>query len=93
MGWKWRRVINLGGGVRANMSRGGVGWSWGIPGLRIGKSPDGSPWLSVGIPGTGLYFTKYLTRRTSQVPIQPRIGENADTTAREVGIKEWKDLK
>ncbi len=62
MGWKWRKIVNLGGGFRADMSRSGIGWSWGIPGLRIGKSPYGVTWISIGIPGTGLYFTKRLGR-------------------------------
>jgi len=47
MGWRWRKVFNLGGGFRAIMSRRGIGWSWGIPGMRIGKGADGSTWVSV----------------------------------------------
>ena len=75
------------------MSRAGVGWSWGIPGLRIGKGADGSTWISVGIPGTGLYFTKRLTRNSGQSRQAPRIDSEEETTRSQTGIKEWKDLK
>ena len=93
MGWRWRKVINFGGGFRANMSRSGVGWSWGIPGLRIGKGSDGSTWVSVGIPGTGLYFTKRLTGRTSQMLPHPKQDPDQETPSHQPGIKAWKDLK
>jgi len=42
------------------MTRKGVGWSIGIPGLRYGISPSGKRFISVGLSGTGLYWIKYL---------------------------------
>ncbi|MBM4045842.1 MAG: DUF4236 domain-containing protein [Planctomycetes bacterium] len=72
MGWRFRKVFRF-GPLRWWPSRAGVGYSWGIPGLRIGVSANGSRFLSVGIPGTGLYFIKYFSSRaqptsTGQLP-------------------------
>jgi hypothetical protein len=36
----------------------GIGWSWGIPGFLYGISSIGRRYISIGIPGTGLYFYK-----------------------------------
>jgi len=92
MGWRWREVINLGGGIRSILSRRGIGWSWGIPGLRIGKGADGSTWVSVGIPGTGLYFTKRLTERNNQMPPYPIQDHDQKAASHQQIIKKWKDL-
>jgi hypothetical protein len=70
MGWRWRKSISLGGGVRTTVSKQGMGVSWGFRGLRIGKSPYGQYWISIGIPGTGLYFIKYLSRPKQGIPPQ-----------------------
>lgn len=59
MGWRFRKTFNF-GFFRAVLTKGGWGHSWGIPGFRIGRSPNGRKYISVGIPGTGLYYFKYL---------------------------------
>lgn len=94
MNWIWRKVINLGGGARANLSRSGVGWSWGIPFLRFGKSASGTTWISVGIPGTGLYFTKRL-RSDPAPPTQTtrELGTPDDRRSSRGGIKKWRDIR
>jgi hypothetical protein len=66
MGWRWRKSIGLPGGARATVSKGGVGFSWGFSGLRIGRSPTGEAWISFSIPGTGISFIKYLPSFRSQ---------------------------
>ena len=63
MAWGWRDSINLGGGARTTLTSRGVGVSWGFAGIRIGRSPTGSLWVSFTIPGTGLSFFKYLSPR------------------------------
>lgn len=93
MSWRWRRVINLGGGIRTNMSRAGIGWSWGIPGFRIGKGANGSTWISVGLPGTGLYFIKRLKKNPKQTGPAPQVEGEIDLLKNQPLIKEWKDLK
>ena len=52
------------GPIRTTLSKGGVGMSWGIPGFRIGVSANGRKYLTIGIPGTGIYFTKYFNQQT-----------------------------
>jgi len=60
MGWRWRKYIGLPAGTRAIISKGGIGFSWGFLGLRVGRSPTGNLWISFSIPGTGISFMKYL---------------------------------
>ena len=83
MTWVWRRVFRF-GPIRTTLSSLGVGWSFGIPFLRYGVGPSGVRYVSVGVPGTGLYFTKFLGRGTSPsppytVPLSPR--QNHSPTA------------
>jgi len=61
MPWRFRKIVRL-GPMRGWISRRGLGYSWGFPGFRVGVAADGRRYLSVGIPGTGLYFYKYLRR-------------------------------
>jgi len=39
--------------------------SWDIPFFRIGISPTGRKYFSIRVPGTGLYFLKYLSKANS----------------------------
>ena len=41
MGFRFRKSKNLGGGFRLNMSKSGLGGSWGIKGFRITKKAKG----------------------------------------------------
>jgi hypothetical protein len=59
MPWRFRKVVQF-GLLRGWLSRTGIGYSWGFPGFRIGVAADGRRYFSVGIPGTGFYFYKYL---------------------------------
>jgi Protein of unknown function (DUF4236) len=63
MNWRWRKSINLGGGARTTITSHGLGVSWGIGGMRVGRAPTGAYWVSLTIPGTGISFFKYLTFR------------------------------
>jgi len=68
MGWRFRKIVRF-GPVRGWVARSGIGYSWGFPGFRVGISANGTRYLSVGIPGTGLYFIKHFTRsRTKSLP-------------------------
>jgi len=67
MGWRFRRSFKM-GPIRWNLSRGGIGGSWGGPGFRVGVSADGRRYLSVGISGTGLYYQHYFGRNRSGTP-------------------------
>ena len=67
MGWRFRRSFNM-GPIRWNLSRRGIGGSWGFPGFRVGVSADGRRYLSVGIPGSGLYYQHYFGRGPALKP-------------------------
>ncbi len=63
MGWNYRKSVNLGGGLRLNFSKSGVGISGGIKGLRVSNGPRGTR-LYASIPGTGIYYTKNLSSKS-----------------------------
>lgn len=58
MGLRYRKSINLGGGFRINLSRSGVGYSWGTKGYRVTKTANGNIRRTTSIPGTGLSYTE-----------------------------------
>lgn len=57
MGLRYRKSINLGGGFRINLSKSGVGYSWGTKGFRVSKTARGTTRTTYSIPGTGLSYT------------------------------------
>jgi len=67
MGWRFRKIFQS-GPFRWTWTKKGLGWSIGLPGLRYGVSPNGSRYISFGIPGTGLYFIKYLDKNKKASP-------------------------
>lgn len=70
MAWRWRKSIGR-GPFRMNLTKRGVGWSVGIPGLRYGRSPSGREYISQGIPGTGLYRIEYLPKNAPNIGATP----------------------
>jgi len=58
MGWNWRRSMRL-GPLRINVSKRGLGYSVGLPGVRLGKDAKGRKYQSLNIPGTGIYRRDY----------------------------------
>lgn len=63
MGLRYRKSINLGGGFRINLSKSGIGYSWGVKGARITKTSRGTVRGSVGIPGTGIYYSEEISTK------------------------------
>lgn len=59
--WRFRKVFGR-GPLRLTVTKRGVGWRIGGRLLRYGVSPDGRRYVSFGIPGTGLYWIKYLDK-------------------------------
>lgn len=53
---RFRKSINLGGGFRINLSKSGVGYSWGTKGYRKTKTARGITRSTVSIPNTGLSY-------------------------------------
>jgi len=80
MGWRFRRVVRA-GPFRVNLSRGGVGGSVGIPGFRFTIAADGRRYITVGIPGTGLYWQKAVSAARPSSGGSPPQHIPASTTA------------
>ncbi len=65
MGWRYNKSINLGGGFRINLSKSGVGYSWGFPGYRITKTATGNRRKTYSIPGSGISYTETFKNRSN----------------------------
>lgn len=94
MSWIFRKIFRF-GPFRTTLSKGGVGMSWGIPGFRIGVSPTGRKYLSIGIPGTGLYFLKYLSGKKHLPHGQQKTIQKPETIQKNQNQEPWwkqKDL-
>ena len=61
MSWRFRRTFNI-GPIRFTLEKTGIGISIGTRGLHIGRSPNGKLYVSAGIPGTGFYWRKDLSK-------------------------------
>ncbi|MBI1247086.1 DUF4236 domain-containing protein [bacterium] len=57
MGFSFRKSFNF-GPLRVNVSKSGVGFSFGMRGLRAGMSSNGRKYVSAGVPGTGARYYK-----------------------------------
>ncbi|GAA0063623.1 DUF4236 domain-containing protein [Clostridium sp. CTA-1] len=58
MGFRYRKSINLGGGFPINLSKSGVGYSWGVPGYRVTKTANGKLRKTYSISGTGVSYVE-----------------------------------
>lgn len=56
MGLRYRKSFNLGGGFRINISKSGVGYSWGTKGYRVTKTAKGTTRTTSSVPGTGISY-------------------------------------
>ena len=61
MGFFFRKRIKLFDGVSLNLSKSGVGFSYGVKGFRIAHRPDGHSQLNAG--RYGLYYRKSLSHK------------------------------
>lgn len=68
MGFRYRKSINLGGGFRINLSKSGVGYSWGTKGYRVTKKASGGTRTTASIPGTGISFVSETGKHKSKAP-------------------------
>lgn len=58
MGFRYRKSINLGGGFKVNVSKSGVGYSWGVKGARVTKTARGTTRKTLSVPGTGFHMLR-----------------------------------
>lgn len=76
MGFRYRKSINLGGGFRINLSKSGIGYSWGTKGYRVTKTARGTTRRTYSIPGTGLSYTQESGRSHNRRNSQSRQQRN-----------------
>ena len=55
MGLRYRKSLKL-GGLRINFSKSGIGYSYGVKGLRYTKTAKGKDRITASIPGTGISY-------------------------------------
>jgi tetratricopeptide (TPR) repeat protein len=72
MGFRFQKSIGIGKLLRLNISKSGIGFSAGIPGLRISTGPRGS-YFTAGLPGTGLSYRKKINN-------SPKTGRESPAT-------------
>ena len=57
MGLRFRKSVKIFPGVKLNFNKNSVGLSFGTRGARYSVNSDGRRTTSIGLPGTGLYWT------------------------------------
>lgn len=78
MGLRYRKSIKLGGGFRINISKSGIGYSWGVPGYRITHTANRRRRTTASIPGTGI---SYVSETSTQAARSPRTVSAENITA------------
>lgn len=85
MGLNFRKSISLGKGLKLNLSKSGPSVSFGKSGFRQSVNLKGQARTTVGIPGTGIYYTK-----TSNVKniVGGLTGKNDDSKGKKTSKKD-----
>ena len=65
MGIRFRKSINL-GPLRINISKSGIGYSFGVKGARVTKTATGRKRATLSVPGTGLSYVKDFTKEADE---------------------------
>lgn len=92
MGWIFRKRFRN-GPVTTIVSKKGLGFSWGISGFRIGFAPDGRKFVSLGIPGTGFYFIKYLSGSKQDIGTSKQVLDTGQIDSQVDENKHWWNQK
>lgn len=82
MGFRFRKSINLGKHFRINLSKNGVGYSYGVKGYRRTISADGKKKDTYTLPGTGISYTsspksQYSSSRSQKSADLPHRSNNS----------------
>ncbi len=82
MGLNFRKSITILPGVRLNLSKSGVSASFGKKGIRQSISTTGRARTTIGIPGTGVYYTKQTNVKKIAGGIKDKFtGKKSDSKA------------
>lgn len=82
MGLQFRKSIKICKGVNLNISKTGVGISVGTKGARYSMHSSGRRTATVGIPGTGLYYTKNLANAKKKTSKKDTAAAKTNTSAK-----------
>ncbi len=66
MGFRFQRRIRIFKGFNINLSKSGLGFSFGPRGAKAGVNSKGQPYGSVGVPGTGLSYRQTFSKGGSE---------------------------
>lgn len=81
MGLNFRKSITIFPGVKLNLSKSGVGISTGVKGARVSLNSKGQARTTLGIPGTGIYYTKQVSTKKMAGELKNKItGKNKAKT-------------
>lgn len=75
MGFRFRKIVGLGPGVRVNLSKKGASLSLGGKGFTVNLGKDGTR-TTLGAPGTGLsydHYTSHADMMSSNVPLRVKL--------------------
>ena len=90
MAWYLRKALSF-GPLRLNLSKSGIGWSFGVKGARIGSKPSGRRYIHLG--RHGIYYRRSLSSGDGQlVPrreelLPPDSPEGALSPVASVGVE------
>lgn len=73
MGIRFRKSINLGGGFKINLSKSGVGYSWGTKGYRVTKKSTGGTRTTASIYGTGLSYVSETGKKKKKETVSASV--------------------
>ena len=91
MGFRFRKSINLGGGLKINLSKSGIGFSWGFPGFRISRTAKGKIKQTFSIPGTGISYEKSSSSKNKVTEDKNPQKEEKKQTKKDKSKKKDKD--
>lgn len=94
MGLRMRKSINLGGGFRINISKSGIGYSWGTKGMRVTKTARGTTRTTYSIPGTGISYVdeqsgKKRSKSRNNYQNQQQVITNNEFSTENVNVKDY----
>ena len=81
MGLRFRKSINLGGGFRINLSKSGIGYSWGVKGFRLTKTSKGTTRRTATIPGTGISYVSESGKKNRNSTHSPAVHTNPNNSS------------
>jgi hypothetical protein len=92
MGLRFRKSINLGGGFKINLSKSGIGYSFGAKGYRITKKANGGTRHTASIPGTGISYVHETGSAFKRHPNKNNGNGNSSQSPEETNVYDTKEI-